>query len=269
MNNPNLYGIIMSIVLVAIVAISAIVGAKRGFIKSIKGVVSSILAVVLAVVCSSALCGFVAKSTSIDDKIDSAIQGAVADKLPNSDVIVRFSDHDADPNTDPILVYETEAGPASFDTIFDGSVFGVVGIADIIQNAISQDLMTEEGDFDLNAQVVFIDAVSGSITDMVVLIITFIVSIIVFKLVISLLLHALSNNLEKVKVLNFIDIGLGSILGAIIGAIIMLVLVTIIQLIGDFNVVSGLNEIAEQSAVFQLIADKNIIYNYFAKLLAK
>ncbi len=267
MDNINLSSTILSIALIAFVVIAAIFGAKKGFIKSIKGVVSSIIAVVLAVVCSSSLCSLVISSSSIDDKIDDKIQESIASSLPNAYVTVRFSDHDGDADTDPILVYETDSNLANFDTIFDDSVFGFVGLETMLENAVTSNLVNENGDIDENAEVVFIDAVSGSFTNVIVVIITFVLSIIIFKLIISLLLMLISSKLDEIKIFRFADMALGSILGAVVGALGLVVCVTILQLLAGFNVIDNLSQITQQSSVFQFIAERNIIYDYLASLL--
>lgn len=80
---------LIDIILIAIIALTTFIGYKKGLIKVAFGLISFLLAIVIAVVLYKPISGFIIKYTTLDDKIEETVES----KITSSDNIKDETDN--------------------------------------------------------------------------------------------------------------------------------------------------------------------------------
>lgn len=80
---------LIDIILIAIIALTTFIGYKKGLIKVAFGLISFLLAIVIAVVLYKPISGFIIKYTTLDDKIEQTVES----KITSSDNIKDETDN--------------------------------------------------------------------------------------------------------------------------------------------------------------------------------
>ncbi|MFI3228926.1 MAG: CvpA family protein [Bacillota bacterium] len=269
MEAASFWGLVLSGALVLILVLMTLSGFRRGFIKSIKGAITSILAIVLAVVLASPLGSVMVDYTSWGVDVSASISESIADSVPNAYVIVRYSDDDGDTATDPVLMFETDTGLKYFSEIFSGSVYSYINVASMVEGSIAASLTDDDGVIDVDAEVIFVDALSDSLTDILFMVIGFVVALILVKIILSMLFYFVKRAVQSLHLVYFIDKMLGALIGAVVGVLVLLLLTALLELLSGFSALANFNAISETSTVYQLIKDSNFIYSYLSSLISK
>lgn len=69
---------LIDIILIAIIALTTFIGYKKGLIKVAFGLISFLLAIVIAVVLYKPISGFIIKYTTLDDKIEETVESKIS-----------------------------------------------------------------------------------------------------------------------------------------------------------------------------------------------
>lgn len=69
---------LIDIILITIIALTTFIGYKKGLIKVAFGLISFLLAIVIAVVLYKPISGFIIKYTTLDDKIEETVESKIA-----------------------------------------------------------------------------------------------------------------------------------------------------------------------------------------------
>ncbi len=86
-----------------ILLIAIITGLRKGLIKMLFGLISSLVALACAIMLVMPVTNFVIESTPIDDYLVHILKEPIAKNQPILDSPIVYYDHDADPSTDEIL----------------------------------------------------------------------------------------------------------------------------------------------------------------------
>ncbi len=251
-------GILADVCVLLVVVICLAVGVRRGFVKTIKGTLASILAVVIAVFCVTPITGLVVDSTQWNDTMATKISEQIDEVLPNAYAVVSYMDHDGNTATEDVLMFRINGDVKPYEEIFDGSVFGGMGLQKTVQSFV-EDCLTEK-----DSEVVFVDAISSGLVGIVFTIIIFIVLLIVVKIALNLLIFFLSRLVAELHLLHFADKVLGAVVGLITSAIIVLLGFTLIQTMSGLSFMEPVNLAMQNSYICKFIVEHNMIYDYIA-----
>ena len=267
-------GIIIDIAVVAIILIVAIIGIKRGFVKTLVGLLSIVITLAAAIFLTQPVAGLVADSTEWDTSLRTELANAIADSLPNSNANVIYDNLDGDPETDLELAFVPEGSnePAPLSEVFgDNFLWGL--IPDSLLEGAAADMLTEQAlaeDIELDSAintVPLLNVVSQAFVNVIFLVGAFIVLAIVVRLLLWLILLLLRKLTQRVYLAYFLDKTLGGILGLALGAVIVLIILTIIQLLSGMSFMTAVNETLDGTTVTKMIMDNNFLYELLSQFI--
>lgn len=267
-------GIIIDIAVVAIILIVAIIGIKRGFVKTLVGLLSIVITLAAAIFLTQPVAGLVADSTEWDTSLRTELANAIADSLPNSNANVIYDNLDGDPETDLELAFVPEGSnePAPLSEVFgDNFLWGL--IPDSLLEGAAADILTEQAlaeDIELDSAintVPLLNVVSQAFVNVIFLVGAFIVLAIVVRLLLWLILLLLRKLTQRVYLAYFLDKTLGGVLGLALGAVIVLIILTIIQLLSGMSFMTAVNETLDGTTVTKMIMDNNFLYELLSQFI--
>lgn len=267
-------GIIIDIAVVAIILIVAIIGIKRGFVKTLVGLLSIVITLAAAIFLTQPVAGLVADSTEWDTSLRTELANAIADSLPNSNANVIYDNLDGDPETDLELAFVPEGSnePAPLSEVFgDNFLWGL--IPDSLLEGAAADMLTEQAlaeDIELDSAintVPLLNVVSQAFVNVIFLVGAFIVLAIVVRLLLWLILLLLRKITQRVYLAYFLDKTLGGVLGLALGAVIVLIILTIIQLLSGMSFMTAVNETLDGTTVTKMIMDNNFLYELLSQFI--
>ena len=267
-------GIIIDIAVVAIILIVAIIGIKRGFVKTLVGLLSIVITLAAAIFLTQPVAGLVADNTEWDTSLRTELANAIADSLPNSNANVIYDNLDGDPETDLELAFVPEGSnePAPLSEVFgDNFLWGL--IPDSLLEGAAADMLTEQAlaeDIELDSAintVPLLNVVSQAFVNVIFLVGAFIVLAIVVRLLLWLILLLLRKLTQRVYLAYFLDKTLGGILGLALGAVIVLIILTIIQLLSGMSFMTAVNETLDGTTVTKMIMDNNFLYELLSQFI--
>ena len=267
-------GIIIDIAVVAIILIVAIIGIKRGFVKTLVGLLSIVITLAAAIFLTQPVAGLVADSTEWDTSLRTELANAIADSLPNSNANVIYDNLDGDPETDLELAFVPEGSnePAPLSEVFgDNFLWGL--IPDSLLEGAAADILTEQAlaeDIELDSAintVSLLNVVSQAFVNVIFLVGAFIVLAIVVRLLLWLILLLLRKITQRVYLAYFLDKTLGGVLGLALGAVIVLIILTIIQLLSGMSFMTAVNETLDGTTVTKMIMDNNFLYELLSQFI--
>ena len=267
-------GIIIDIAVVAIILIVAIIGIKRGFVKTLVGLLSIVITLAAAIFLTQPVAGLVADSTEWDASLRTELANAIADSLPNSNANVIYDNLDGDPETDLELAFVPEGSnePAPLSEVFgDNFLWGL--IPDSLLEGAAADMLTEQAlaeDIELDSAintVPLLNVVSQAFVNVIFLVGAFIVLAIVVRLLLWLILLLLRKITQRVYLAYFLDKTLGGVLGLALGAVIVLIILTIIQLLSGMSFMTAVNETLDGTTVTKMIMDNNFLYELLSQFI--
>lgn len=265
------WSIIVDIVLVAIVVITIFLGVKRGFVKSLVGLVSTAIIIAVAVLATSPLTQLIVAGTNLDDQLAEALEQPLAEKLPNAYATVYYTDYDNDPVTDVELVYKIDGEEHLFNEIFDdNAIIKQLGLVKLIRPSVEkilkQQAQNENIDLDNYSNTIsFVDGVTVPIATAIITVIVFIALLIVTKIVLWILLKIFKKIVSRLYIAHFIDKMLGGIFGLAMGALLVLILLTIVQIISPLSFMEPVNDFLDKSVVTKFLMDNNILYRFVSE----
>ena len=131
------WSILVDVVLVALVVLILVLGVKRGFVRSVVGLVSAVAVLAGAILLTSPVTGLITAGTDWDDQIATALESPIAEKLPNAYATVYYTDYDDNPETALELVYKIDGEEHLFDEIFDdNAVIKQLGLVKLIRPTV-------------------------------------------------------------------------------------------------------------------------------------
>ncbi len=267
-------GIIIDIAVVAIILIVAIIGIKRGFVKTLVGLLSIVITLAAAIFLTQPVAGLVADNTEWDTSLRTELANAIADSLPNSNANVIYDNLDGDPETDLELAFVPEGSnePAPLSEVFgDNFLWGL--IPDSLLEGAAADILTEQAlaeDIELDSAintVPLLNVVSQAFVNVIFLVGAFIVLAIVVRLLLWLILLLLRKITQRVYLAYFLDKTLGGVLGLALGAVIVLIILTIIQLLSGMSFMTAVNETLDGTTVTKMIMDNNFLYELLSQFI--
>lgn len=265
------WSIIVDIVLVAIVVITIFLGVKRGFVKSLVGLVSTAIIIAVAVLATSPLTQLIVAGTNLDDQLAETLEQPLAEKLPNAYATVYYTDYDNDPVTDVELVYKIDGEEHLFNEIFDdNAIIKQLGLVKLIRPSVEkileQQAQNENIDLDDYSNTIsFVDGVTVPIATAIITVIVFIALLIVTKIVLWILLKIFKKIVSRLYIAHFIDRMLGGIFGLAMGALLVLILLTILQLLSPLSFMEPVNDFLDKSVVTKFLMDNNILYRFVSE----
>lgn len=216
--------LILDIAVVLFLLIFAIVGFKKGFLKGLVGLVGTVVAFIIAILCAAPLAEFVENNfgmtTGIANSIESALNGVEGFNVPLTD--------------EGLSTALSNLGLPGF-------------LSDMIISVVSQ--LSIEGDPTI-AQVVA-PVIAGFLATAICGVILFIVSAILLNLFAGLL----SKVFDKIPVIGAINHILGLALGLVKGLIFVYIILGVLSLIP----VQGLQDVLAQTTVINWLYEMNLI----------
>lgn len=191
----------IDLIIVAILLICIFIYAKRGFVKSIFGVIGFVAAIVLSFILSTPLSNF-----TYDKAIYPAVSTALTETISNTQTAVNESVLDALPD---FLKQGVDFENIDFNNVAD------IDTPQMMADKICENVVKP-------AAVNFLKIIFS--------LILFVVLSIVFKFIVKLL-----NKLFSFSVMGKLNATLGGVIGAVMGIIIAILFVLIINLIMSFN----------------------------------
>lgn len=267
-------GIIIDIAVVAIILIVAIIGIKRGFVKTLVGLLSIVITLAAAIFLTQPVAGLVADNTEWDASLRTELANSIADSLPNSNANVIYDNLDGDPETDLELAFVPEGSnePAPLSEVFgDNFLWGLIP-GSLLEGAAA-DILTEQAlaeDIELDSAintVSLLNVVSQAFVNVIFLVGAFIVLAIVVRLLLWLILLLLRKITQRVYLAYFLDKTLGGVLGLALGAVIVLIILTIIQLLSGMSFMTAVNETLDGTTVTKMIMDNNFLYELLSQFI--
>lgn len=253
--------IIVDVVIILIVLLTTIVGIKRGFVKTMYGLITSILVIVIAVFATTPLTSLVIKNTTWDDKLEVSLQGALSPKIPNGYGSFVYYDLNSDGTTELAFKPENSDEYKAYDKVFEGTPYGMVNLQKLIRKTVEKNL--NEDDADSNIAVA--DAVAKTLTLYIFLAGFFIVIVIVSKIIFMILMRLLLKAVQSLYFVHFVDKTLGGVFGLVLGALVVLVVLSIIQAMSSLPFMSSVNAFLEKTTITKFIMNNNFLYTFFTK----
>lgn len=262
-------GIVIDIVVVAIIVLVAILGIKRGFIKTLFGLLSIVIALVAAIFLTAPVVDVVTTNTEWDEDLRQELGVALGDKLPNSEISIHYAYLEGE---EPELVFvdETTGEVKAFSEILTGqALWGLIPQSWL--NEAADDILTTQAaadEIEIDDPMNFVsfrNVTSQALVNVIYKVAGFIAVFIVARILIWIILRLLKKLTQNVYIAYFIDKMLGGILGLALGAVIILVILTILQLLGEMSFMTSVNELLASTTVTRIIMDNNFLYDLLVK----
>lgn len=238
--------------------IALIVGLKRGLIKMVFGLLSSVAALVIAIMLVMPATSFIVEATPIDDLMVNAIEKPLASNYPILDSQLLYFNHDADPETPDILgFYYNETIHPLEDVLSQSSLLSFFS-DDIIKYAAN--FMPEGGGSFLRAFVSFIVAYA-------LIPLTFIFIWIFAAVIFTIVSAILTKMVESFKIISLVDKLGGVVLSFVLAVVFLVIVVTGFDLLAGVEAMAGIKEsVINNSIVGALIDEFNPLSDYIKSI---
>lgn len=265
------WSILVDVVIVALVVLIIVLGVKRGFVRSIVGLVSAVAVLAGAIMLTSPVTGLITAGTDWDKQIAESLESPIAEKLPNAYATVYYTDYDNDVNTDVELVYKIDGEEHPFDEIFNGNaVIKQLGLAKLVRPAVEKLLhaQAEEENIALdnfNNTINLIDGVTTPIATAILTVAVFFALLIVLWIVLWILLKIFKKVVSRIYIAHFLDKMLGGIFGLVMGVLVVLIILTVIQVLSPLSFMEPVNNFLSETVVTKFVMDNNFLYRFLAE----
>ena len=263
-------GIVIDIVVIALIILMVILGIKRGFVKSLFGLLSIVIALAAAIFLTAPVADAVAANTEWDEDLRQELATSIADTLPNSEASVRYVYVDG--SEDPVLVYipeDTNEQVEFSEILSSGGLWSIMPKSWLNEAATDMlNAQAEADEIDLDDPTNFVsfrEVTSQALVNVIYSVAGFIVVLIGASVLIWLLLLLLRKVVRNVYIAYFVDKMLGGIIGLALGLVIVLVLLTILQLMGEMSFMAEVNELLESTTITRLLMENNFLYELIAE----
>lgn len=244
-------GIILDLIVAVLVIMLLLFGMWRGAYKLIFGLVSSLLAIVLAVILVSSATQLIVANTTIDNRIQTAIDTSIRAKIPNANVSLKLYDL----NNDTIkaeLGYELNGEIKAFNTLLAGTPYSI--FSSTVESMV-------KGSIGADDEVVFATVLVATVVGYVMLALTFVALLIIFELLVKALMHVLRKFVNRTYFGHFIDKLLGAVFGLAIAAVLVYGALAIIKFLGTYAFIIPVNTLIEESTIVKWLFNNNYLYN--------
>lgn len=258
---------IIDIIIVSVLILAILFGLWRGMFKMLYGLISTLLALVIAVVLVSTVVTFVVDNTVWDDKLSEALAQPISSAMPSAQQLVSYYDLDNDPETPDELGFDRKDGNGArpFSELFQDNDNKLKFLESVIKIAVENNLKNAPAEADGSApSVVVMNAISSLLTTYILCAAAFIVLWILLYIIIRLLCMLFKKLVTQTYIGYYLNKVLGCILGAVLAMALVFGFLTVIRLMGNYEVVMPVNNIIEESSVAKFFADNNILYNFIA-----
>lgn len=253
-----LIGLAIDALLVAILLLFAVVGAKKGIIKMAFGLVTVVAVFALSLWLVSPISNLLIKNTNLDEKLMQSLEEPISSKLPGSYTTLYYFDLDSNSETPDELVCDKDGTPMPYDRIFEGTVLDTFGLSKLIKPMIERSL--EDTD-----HVYLVSAITFSIASIIILTVTLIVLLILIRIIFAILTKLLSKAVASLYIAHFFDRFVGMIFGLALGAVVGLVLVTIVQLMQNMSFMEPVMTAVQRSYITKFVMDNNFAYTFIVQ----
>lgn len=257
-----LIGLAIDVILVAVLLLFVVIGAKKGFVKMTLGLVVSLAVLVGSIVLVTPITKVLIDNTNLDNQLMSAINDPIAAKLPGSYTTLYYYDLDGDPETEDELVCDKDGSPMPYDLVFDGTVYKKFNLHKLIKPMVESAL--KNGD---NDHIYLVDALTFSIASIIITSATFVVLLIVLRIILAIIMKLLSKAVSSLYVAHFFDKLLGAVFGLAMGAVIVIVIITLVQLFQNVAFMEPVITAIDRSYLTKLAMDNNFVYTLIAQKL--
>jgi len=235
---------------VAVVVILLILFALwRGAYKMLFGLVSSLCAIILAIVLVGTVTQFIVQKTTIDDRIATAIDAPITSKIPNANAMISFYEIAGEQK----LGYTVEGEVQPFSSLLKGSVLSI--LSKPIESIISDKLSDTQ-------EVAFASILVATLVGYIMLAISFVILLIILSILIHILMALLKKFVQRTYLGNFVDKLLGAVLGIVLAGIIVYGALAIIKLLGTYEFIIPVNKLIDTSTITKFFFEKNFVYNW-------
>lgn len=245
-------GVILDLIVAVLVIVLLLFGIWRGFYKLIFGFVSSLLAIVLAVVFVTSATQLVIDNTTWDESLQTVVDEKIRDKIPGYGVTLKLYDIDGNGTVEE-LGYEEDGTVHAFADIFEGSSYSLLAkpIGALLKTSITG---TEE--------IAFATVLVATIVSYIFLAFTFIALLIIFAILVRALMHILKKIITRTYFGHFIDKLLGGGLGLVLAALIIFGSLTVIKLLANSTYIIPVNNLIADSTIVKWLFNNNYLYTW-------
>lgn len=230
-------------------------GLWRGMFKMIYGLISTLLALVLAVVLTTSVATAIIDNTQADEMIVTAIGQPLNALIPKGQQVVSFYDLDMDEETPDELGYNFDGQNYPFEDIMKDSklAFLTGTVKGIVEKQVEKE-----------GEMAVIDAVTAVVTSYIIAAATYIALWIALYIVIRLLCVLLKKAVSHTYIGYYLNKVLGAVLGAAFGLFLVFAFLTLVRLLGNYEVIIPVNTVIESSSMVKLLAENNFLYTFIA-----
>lgn len=246
---------ILDIVVITLTVLLLLFGIWRGMYKIVFGLISSIIAIVLAISFSSNVVTFVVDNTQYDTKLVELVSVPLDRFVPNSKQTVQFYDFDNNPDTPEELGFDPGTGPKPFSDLLKGSSLNFMSspLQSIVQRQVEKEGPTP-----------FLNAVVAFVMAYVMVGAAFIILWIIFYILIRILFAIIRKAVTTTYAGYYLNKIIGGVLGLVIAGLLIFGFLTIVRLMGNYPVIISVNQMIEDSTVTRILAENNFVYNFIS-----
>lgn len=244
---------ILDIVIIALTVLLLLFGIWRGMYKMLHGFISSVIALIIAILLTSTVVTFAVDNTLLDEKLVDVIAQPLSKFVPNAQQIVAFYDIDGNADTAEELGFDPGSGVKPYKDLFEGSK--VAFLAPIVKPIVTK-YVTEHG------ETPFIRSLVAVVTAYVLSAVAFIILWILMFIVMSILFLILKKVVTATYIGYYVNKVVGGLLGVVITAVLVFGFLTIIKLLGNYEQVIPINQMIDKSTVAKFLANNNFLYNF-------
>ena len=249
---------ILDIIVVCLTILLLLIGIWRGMYKIIYGFISSIVALVLAIVFTSTVVTFTVKNTQIDDRLVDYIAQPISSYVPNAQTVVAFYDLDEDEETSDQLGFQGGTEIKPFSEILAGTKLSF--LSGSIESIIGKQLLTDE-----DGQAPFIDVLVAYLTSYILAITAFIILWILSFILMKIICAILKKLSTSTFIGYFLNKVIGGVLGLAIAGVFIFGILTVIQAMGNYEVIIPANNLIEDSIITKFLSNNNFVYTFVSK----
>jgi len=232
---------ILFLIIAAFIILCIIIGARRGFVRSMSFLFSTYAAVALAIVLITPLTGFTTQYTQLDEKIADKVEAKVVSMLPEG---VTADMTDMLTTNQQISIIQSAPFP------------------EVLKNKLIENNNTSM--YELLGISNFVEYIAAYIAGIVVKIITFLASFIIFLLLLRLIFHAIERVAREGALAGF-----NRFLGGVIGIAVALAFVWAFFLVLTIFCTTAWGQslllMVEQNPVLSFLFKNNVIMTYLGR----
>lgn len=250
---------IMDYIIIGLAVLFLIIGVLLGMRRMLFGIVSAILAIVLAAVVMSPLANAVINGTEWDDKLTTSFAKSFSESMPNGNQVLVYADSDGDPQTKDELGFFTSDGAwHPFAESLEGNALS--GVHSMVENSIRRIYPPEEAQENPKTYILLM---SENLTRLIFHAVAFFILWIVFGVLFWGIGKLIKHFVNGTYAGKLVDKVLGAVAGlAVITVIVMFVFAVFDILAGVPQVASftaSITDMIENSTIASLIAKNNFI----------